>query len=104
MISGFDAPGPRSSFASPPSLREPILQRWSDPTCGKNWRRRLLGGMTLFRENVAYMERSFRQGAEMTRWCGDEFGWDVLMVVNCGMETCVPLIRAESSLSGRLRA
>lgn len=81
MISGFDAPGPRSQFAWPASLREPILQRWSDPTCGKNWRRKLLGGLPLFRENVAYMVRSFRQGAEMTRWCGDEFGWDVLMVV-----------------------
>ncbi|GIK16162.1 MAG: phosphodiesterase [Planctomycetota bacterium] len=81
MISGFDSPGPEAPFAYPADLRGPILERWPDPTSGKNWRRKFLGGEALFRENVAYLMRSFDQSAQMTRWCGERFGWDVLMVV-----------------------
>lgn len=81
LISGFDSPGPHSDFAYPPSLRDEVLSRWPDPTCSKNWRRKLFGGTALFSRNVDYMIRSFHQGADMTRWCGERFGWDVLMVV-----------------------
>jgi predicted AlkP superfamily phosphohydrolase/phosphomutase len=81
MISGFETPGPDADFVQPRDRREEILQRWPDPTFRARWQRRVGGGLKLFAENLAYMTNSFHQGAEMTRWCGDEFGWDVLMVV-----------------------
>lgn len=81
LISGFDSPGPDSEFTYPPMLREEVLSRWPDPTCSKNWRRKMFGGTPLFASNVDYMIRSFHQGADMARWCGERFGWDVLMVV-----------------------
>ena len=80
-VSGFETPGPDSDFVYPKSLRREILARWPDPTLRKNWRRRALGGTELFEKNVAYMSRSFHQGAEMTMALGDKMGWDVLMVV-----------------------
>jgi predicted AlkP superfamily phosphohydrolase/phosphomutase len=40
-----------------------------------------LGKDAAFRENIDYISHSFHQGAEMTMWLGDRFGWDVLMVV-----------------------
>lgn len=81
MITGFDTPGPQSDFAYPPELKSEVLSRWADPTCGKNWRRKSLGGLSLFEQNVRYMADSFHQGAAMTRYCGDKYGWDVLMAV-----------------------
>ena len=81
MISGFETPGPQSEFAYPPDLKPRILQRWRDPTLRTKWRRKTFGGNVLFARNIDYMTRSFHQGAAMTKWCGDEFGWDVLMVV-----------------------
>jgi len=81
MISGFETPGPQAEFVYPPDWRREILDRWPDPTLRKNWRRKVLGGDRLFARNVDYMARSFRQGAEVARWCGGRTGWDVLMVV-----------------------
>ncbi len=81
VVSGFETPGPKSDFVYPKSVREEILQRWPDPTLRTNWRRSMFGGDRLFADNVAYMSRSFHQGADMTIWLGDRFGWDVLMVV-----------------------
>lgn len=81
MITGFDTPGPESEFTYPPELKPLVLERWKDPTCGKNWRRQFMGGIDLFRRNVAYMAESFHQGAALTQFCGDKYGWDVLMVV-----------------------
>ncbi len=81
LVSGFETPGPDKEFVYPPELKDEILQRWPDPTLRTNWRRKTLGGTKLFAENVAYMSRSFHQGAEMTVWLGDKLGWDVLMVV-----------------------
>lgn len=81
MVSGFETPGPQSDFVYPKDLREEIVRRWPDPTLRKKWRRKTFGGRELFRSNLAYMSRSFHQGAEMTRFLGDRFGWDVLMVV-----------------------
>ncbi|MGB2986383.1 MAG: alkaline phosphatase family protein [Phycisphaerae bacterium] len=81
MVSGFETPGPDSEFVYPPELASEILSRWPDPTLRTKWRRNMLGGDRLFEENVAYISRSFHQGAEMTTWLGDRLGWDVLMVV-----------------------
>ena len=81
LVSGFETPGPDKEFVYPPELKGEILQRWPDPTLRTNWRRKTFGGTKLFAENVAYMSRSFHQGAEMTIWLGDRLGWDVLMVV-----------------------
>ncbi|MFQ5413031.1 MAG: alkaline phosphatase family protein, partial [Phycisphaerae bacterium] len=82
MISGFETPGPESrDFVHPRELRDDILRRWPDPTLRTNWRRKAWGGDRLFRANVDYMARSFAQGADMVRVCGDRYGWDVLMVV-----------------------
>jgi len=81
MISGFETPGPQSEFAYPPELKPRILERWPDPTLRTKWRRKTFGGDALFAANIDYMTRSFHQGTEMTKWCGQEYGWDVLMVV-----------------------
>ena len=81
MVSGFETPGPESDFVYPPELKGEILSRWPDPTLRTNWRRSFFGGDRLFAENVAYMSRSFHQGADMTVRLGEELGWDVLMVV-----------------------
>ncbi len=81
MISGFETPGPDSDFVYPPELKARILQRWPDPTLRTKWRRKIFGGDKLFADNVAYISGSFHQGAAMAKWCGDELGWDVLMVV-----------------------
>ncbi len=81
LISGFETPGPESDFVYPPQLKNDILQRWPDPTLKTNWRRKTFGGDRLFMENVAYMSRSFHQGAAMATTLGDEHGWEALMVV-----------------------
>ncbi len=81
VVTGFETPGLDSEFVYPADLREDILSRWPDPTLRKNWRRKMFGGDKLVSKNVEYMSRSFHQGADMTRYLGDRFGWDVLMVV-----------------------
>lgn len=81
MVSGFDAPGPKSDFVYPRELREEILARWPDPTLKSKWRSRVVGAEEQFARNLQYVSRSFHQGAEMTQHLGDRFGWDVLMVV-----------------------
>ena len=81
MVSGFETPGPKSEFVYPAELKEEILRRWPDPTLRTKWRRKTFGGDALFAENVEYMCRSFHQGAAMTTYLGDKFGWDALMVV-----------------------
>ncbi|RME38582.1 MAG: hypothetical protein D6788_07140 [Planctomycetota bacterium] len=81
LVSGFETPGPDCEFVYPSSVREDILQRWPDPTLRSKWHRRPFGGDRLFAENLDYMARSFHQGAEMTVYLGDRFGWNVLMVV-----------------------
>ncbi|MCO6438694.1 MAG: alkaline phosphatase family protein [Phycisphaerae bacterium] len=81
VVSGFETPGPDSPFAYPAEIREDILSRWPDPTLRAKWRRSTLGGDDQFRTNLDYISRSFDQGAEMSFYLGDRFGWDVLMVV-----------------------
>ncbi len=81
MVSGFDAPGPDSDFASPRELREEILERWPDPTLKSKWKRKMGGGDKLFARNLEYLSNSFDQGAEMTMHLGRKYGWHALMVV-----------------------
>ncbi|MFQ5489367.1 MAG: alkaline phosphatase family protein [Phycisphaerae bacterium] len=81
MISGFETPSIDSDFTYPPDLKADLLRQFPDYSYKTKWRRRTLGGQALFAENLRYIVRSFHQGAELTRYCGDEYGWDVLMVV-----------------------
>jgi len=81
LVSGFETPGPDCDFVYPPELKSEILERWPDPTLRAKWRRRTFDGNAIFERNIAYISRSFHQGAEMTVWLGDRLGWDVLMVV-----------------------
>ena len=81
LVSGFETPGPDSDFVFPLSIKQEILKRWPDPTLRSKWKRKIFGGDKLFEQNIAYASRSFHQGAEMTTYLGEKFGWDVLMVV-----------------------
>ncbi len=81
LVSGFETPGPESDFVYPLDLKHEILQRWPDPTLGTKWKRGRFGGMATFHENLDYISQSFHQGADMTMWLGEKYGWDALMVV-----------------------
>ena len=81
MISGFETPSINTNFAYPPQLKQEILERFPDYSFKTRWRRKTFGGDDLFARNLDYIKRSFHQGAELTRFCGDRYGWDVLMVV-----------------------
>ena len=81
MISGFETPGIEADFTYPTSLKNEILHRFPQYSYQTRWRRKTFGGDALFAENLDYIKQSFRQGAELTRFCGDKYGWDVLMVV-----------------------
>ncbi len=80
-ISGFETPGPQADFAYPPALKQEVLAQWADPTLQARWHRRWYGGMDVYRENIAYFSNSFHQGAAMTKFCAEKYGWDVMMVV-----------------------
>ncbi|MCP4589747.1 MAG: hypothetical protein GY842_03295 [bacterium] len=81
MISGFETPGTGTKFTHPAELRDDILRRWPDYTFKNKWRRKTLGGDQVVAENIAAISRSFHQGVEVTRHCGERFGWDALMIV-----------------------
>jgi len=81
MISGFETPSIEAEFTYPPELKREILARWPDYTYRTNWQRRVLGGNRQFARNLAYISRSFEQGYELTRYCGQKYGWHVLMVL-----------------------
>lgn len=81
VVSGFETPGVETEFTHPKGLRTEILRRWPDYTFKTNWRRKTFGGLRLFRENLNDTCDSFRIGTDVTRFCGERFGWDVLMVV-----------------------
>lgn len=80
MISGFDTPTGRN-FTYPAGLQDEILARYPDYTHEKKWERRALGGDALFVENLKYIRQSFDRGYELARFCGDKYGWDVMMVL-----------------------
>jgi predicted AlkP superfamily phosphohydrolase/phosphomutase len=81
LITGFETPGVDVNFTHPADLKDDLLQRWPRYTFKTNWKRKTFGGDALFAENVTAMANSFHEGAAVTRYCGDKYGWDLLMVV-----------------------
>ncbi|HUU82504.1 MAG TPA: alkaline phosphatase family protein [Phycisphaerae bacterium] len=81
MISGFETPSINTDFAYPKELKRRVLDEFPQYSFKTKWRRKTFGGDALFTENLRYIKQSFHQGARLTRFCGDEYGWDLLMVV-----------------------
>ncbi|MEP0842071.1 MAG: alkaline phosphatase family protein [Phycisphaerae bacterium] len=81
MISGFETPSVETEFTYPPELKHEILKRWPNYNYRSDWKRKTFGGDALFRRNLAHIEHSFEQGYELARFCGERYGWDVLMVL-----------------------
>lgn len=81
MISGFDTPSVELDFTYPRELKAELLQRYPDYTHEKKWQRRILGGDRLFAENLGYITQSFQRGCELASFCGQRYGWDVMMVL-----------------------
>ena len=80
MISGFDTPTGKD-FTWPKELQREILAKYPDYTHEKKWERKALGGEKVFAENLKYISQSFDRGVELARFCGDKYGWDVMMVL-----------------------
>lgn len=81
MISGFETPSINAEFTWPPDLKQEILREIPDYDYRTNWKRKALGGDAVLAENLEYICRSFDQGLHLTRYCGEKYGWDVLMVL-----------------------
>jgi predicted AlkP superfamily phosphohydrolase/phosphomutase len=81
MISGFETPSIQAEFTWPRELKEDIFRLIPDYSYRTNWRRSALGGTAVLAANLEYIANSFDQGYRLMRYCGDRFGWDVLMVV-----------------------
>ncbi|MCG8408768.1 MAG: alkaline phosphatase family protein [Phycisphaerales bacterium] len=80
MISGFDTPQGQD-FTHPKELQSEILAKYPDYTHEKKWERQAMGGDDLFAKNLEYINQSFERGYELARFCGDKYGWDVMMVL-----------------------
>ncbi len=81
MISGFETPGLHTEFTYPASLKDELLKRWPDYSFRSKWRRTTVGRGRPLARNLRAICDSFWTGAEVTRFCGDRFGWDVLTIV-----------------------
>ena len=81
LISGFEAVSTRGEFTNPPELKSDLLKRWPNYTFKNRWRHGPLAGARRFARNLEEITRSFHQGAEVLRHCGDQYGWDVMMIV-----------------------
>jgi predicted AlkP superfamily phosphohydrolase/phosphomutase len=81
MISGFETPSIHAEFTYPRELKQEIFRLIPTYNYRTNWQRRAFGGHELLAENLKYISNSFEHGLQLTRDCGDKFGWDVLMVV-----------------------
>jgi predicted AlkP superfamily phosphohydrolase/phosphomutase len=81
MISGFETPSVKADFTYPQNLKADILERWPGYNYRSNWQRKTLGGMEIYQRNLDYINDSFVQGCEITKYCGDKYGWDVMMVL-----------------------
>jgi len=81
MISGFETPSIDAQFTWPPELKDEIFRVIPSYDYRTNWRRTALGRLAQLKDNLDYIANSFEQGARLTRYCGDKFGWDVLMTV-----------------------
>ncbi len=80
MVSGFDTPQ-GENFTYPKELQSEILARWPDYTHEKRWERHAMGGDDLFAKNLDYIKQSFERGYEIARFCGERYGWDLMMVL-----------------------
>jgi predicted AlkP superfamily phosphohydrolase/phosphomutase len=81
MISGFETPSIEADFTYPRELKAEILREIPNYDYRTNWRRRAFGGAAVLRENLDYICNSFEQGLRLTEYCGEKYGWDVLMLV-----------------------
>ncbi len=81
MISGFETPSIDAQFTWPPELKEEIFREVPNYDYRTNWRRTAVGRLAQLADNLDYISNSFDQGTHLTRYCGDKYGWDVLMVV-----------------------
>lgn len=81
MISGFETPSIDADFTWPKELKQEILREIPNYNYRTNWRRRAFGGKAILRENLDYICNSFEQGWQVTHYCGEKFGWDVMMIV-----------------------
>lgn len=80
-ISGFETPSIDAEFTYPPELKDEIFKEIPNYNYRTNWKRKTLGGQAVLKENLDYICNSFDQGWKLTHYCGEKFGWDVLMVV-----------------------
>ncbi len=81
VISGFETPSTDSDFTYPRDLKQEILRRWPDYSYRTDWQRDAFRRDSVFDRNMRYIERSFEQGCDLTEYCGERYGWDVLMVL-----------------------
>ncbi len=81
VISGFETPSIDAEFTYPRELKQEILREIPHYNYRTNWQRKTLGGLELLKRNLDYICDSFDQGRRLTEFCGEKYGWDVLMVV-----------------------
>ncbi|MFQ5807407.1 MAG: alkaline phosphatase family protein [Phycisphaerae bacterium] len=81
MISGFETPSTDADFTYPRELKRELLREFPHYNYRTNWQRKTLGGVDILKQNLDYICDSFVQGSQLTRYCGDKFGWDLLMIV-----------------------
>lgn len=82
MISGFETPSTDVEFTWPADLKQDILREFPNYSYKTHWKRKVFGGLALYRDNLKYIERTFWQGLDLARHCTQRFGgWDVLMVL-----------------------
>lgn len=80
MVSGFDTP-PGEPFTYPRELQDALLAKYPDYTHEKKWARKATGGDDLFAQNLGYIKQSFERGYDLACFCGERYGWDVMMVL-----------------------
>jgi predicted AlkP superfamily phosphohydrolase/phosphomutase len=81
VISGFETPSIDAEFTYPRELKPEIFKLIPNYNYRTNWRRRAFGGDEILAENLDYISNSFEQGWQLTQFCGDRYGWDVMMVL-----------------------
>lgn len=81
MISGFETPSIDADFTWPRELKAELLTKFPHYNYRTDWRRKAFGGDEILQRNLDYICDSFDQGWQLTQYCGDKYGWDVLMVV-----------------------
>ena len=81
VIAGFDAPTEDVNFTYPPDLKQALYDHIPDYSHAKQWKRKALGGEDIFADNLAYISKSFKQGEHIVEFCGQRYGWDVMMVL-----------------------